>query len=389
MSTLAATADTFPEVHRRTTQESPTPRPAQRPTPEQNQSSQQVPPARKSRWKTFLLGVMGVSGVIAGASAYMHHAAKFQSTDNAFVKADIHPVSVRVVGDVVEVLVDDNQPVQKGQPLLRLDARDFEVKLLSARAALTQATAQVPQSEATLAQAQAMLLQAEAQIVSTNAQLEKARLDFERAENLLHGSNRVISQQDFDSAKAAYDAAKGTFSASKAARAAAEANVRSAEAAVAASKAGQERAQAAVDDAALQLSYTTVLAPETGRIAKKTVETGQHVQPGQALMAVVAPDHWIVANFKENQLSDMRVNQSVDIRIDAIHGHHFRGHVESFAPGTGAEFTLLPPDNATGNFTKIVQRIPVKILLNAEDLHGMEGRIAPGLSVTATVRVKE
>lgn len=389
MSTLAAPAETFTEVHRRTTHDSPTPRPVQRPSLEQEPPSPDNAPQRRSRWKTWLLGIITISGAVTATTSYLHHAAKFQSTENAFVKADVHPVSSRVTGDVVAVLVDDNQPVQKGQPLLRLDARDSEVKLQIAQAALTQAAAQVPQAEAALAQAQAMLMQADAEIARSDAQLEKTRLDFDRAEKLLKGASRVISQQDFDTARAAYDAAKGGADAAKAGRAAAEANIRSAEASVAAAKAGLERAQSTVDDATLQLSYTTVLAPETGRIAKKTVETGQHVQPGQALMAVVAPEHWIVANFKENQLSDMRVNQPVEVTIDAIHGRHFRGRVESFAPGTGAEFTLLPPDNATGNFTKIVQRIPVKILLNEEDLQGLESRIAPGLSVTATVRVKE
>jgi membrane fusion protein (multidrug efflux system) len=139
----------------------------------------------------------------------------------------------------------------------------------------------------------------------------------------------------------------------------------------------------------LQLSYTTLVAPESGRIAKKTVETGQHVDPGQALLAVVSADRWIVANFKENQLSEMRASQVVEVKIDAIHGRRFRGHVESFAPGTGAEFALLPPDNATGNFTKIVQRVPVKILLEPNDVRELGGRIAPGLSAIATVRVKE
>lgn len=343
----------------------------------------------RKRLKLIALAALAAITVGTGLGLYLHHAAKFEETDNAFVEADVHPISGRIAGDVVEVLVDDNQVVTQGQPLARLDPRDCEVNLQSAKAALAQVEAQVSQSDAALTQAQAALRQAEAQIATNAAQVEKARLDFGRAESLFRNEGKAISQQDIDSAKAAYDVAKSTANSLAAARDAAAAFVRTSEANVTAAKAGRDHAQSAVDAAALQLSYTTLSAPSAGRIAKKTVETGQHVQPGQALMAVVSPDHWIVANFKENQLSEMRPNQTVEITIDAIRGHTFSGHVDSFAPGTGAKFTLLPPDNATGNFTKIVQRVPVKVLLNAEDMRNYEGRIAPGLSAIATVRVRE
>ncbi len=154
-------------------------------------------------------------------------------------------------------------------------------------------------------------------------------------------------------------------------------------------RAGQHHAQAAVSDAELQLSYTTVRAPAAGTVGKRTLQVGQQIQPGQALLAVVSPDHWLVANFKENQLATMKAGQPVEIKIDAIKGQRFEGRVESFAPGTGAKFSLLPPDNATGNFTKIVQRVPVKITFdhnaNTEANHD---RITPGLSAIATVKVK-
>ena len=348
------------------------------------------PDVTKSRnWKLLTLAVLGAITVSTGSGLYLQHAAKFEETENAFVEADVHPISTRIAGDVIEVLVDDNETVAKGQPLLRLDPRDGEVNLQSAKAALAQAGAQVAQTEAALTQAQAALRQAEAQITANAAQLEKARLDFGRAESLHGSAGKAISQQDFDSARAAFEVAKSSASSVAAARDAAAAFVLTAEANVTAAKAGRDHAQAQVEAAALQLSYTTLLAPSAGRIAKKTVETGQHVQPGQALMAVVSQEQWIVANFKENQLSHMRPNQEVEVTIDAIRGHAFKGHVESFAPGTGAKFTLLPPDNATGNFTKIVQRVPVKILLDPSELKAHAGRIAPGLSAIATVRVKE
>lgn len=343
-------------------------------------------PRRMLRW--LFLSVFIASGA-AGGIRYMERAGHFEETDNAFVEADVHPISARVAGTVTEVLVEDNQAVEKGRPLARLDARDFEVKLQGAKTDLEQAVAQVLVAEAALSQARAQQRQADAQYSANDAQLEKARLDFERANQLYRGRDKVISKQEFDTSKAAYDANKGTLSAAQAARDAAAAGVRTAEANHAVAVAKKNHAQAAVNEAELQLSYTTITAPESGRIAKKTVETGQHIQPGQALMAVVAPEQWIVANFKENQLAEMRPGQPVEVTIDALGGRHFHGHIDSFAPGTGAKFSLLPPDNATGNFTKIVQRVPVKILLAPDDLRGLENRIAPGLSAVARVRVKE
>lgn len=381
MNNGAITIDDFRQVDVRPEPQSP---PA---TIEHNGRSTPQPPRR--RRKLVWLAIFLTAGVATTLGAYLHHAAKFEETDNSFVEADVHPVSSRVSGNVLEVLAEDNQAVEKGQPLAKLDPRDFEVKLTGAETAFAQASAQVPQAQAALEQARAALNQAEAQIRTSEAQLERARLDFDRAESLRRGPNKVISEQERDNAKAGLDAATGTTDAARAARDAATAGVSNAEANLNAAIAGRERAQASVDDAKLQLSYTTILAPESGRIAKKTVQTGQHLQPGQPLMAVVSPDRWIVANFKENQLAEMRSGQLVEVSIDAISSHEFRGHIDSFAPGTGAKFTLLPPDNATGNFTKIVQRVPVKILLNLEDVRGFEDRIVAGLSATTTVRLKD
>ena len=344
--------------------------------------------AGSRRTRILLIGVPALILVIAGLSLWLSHAAKFEDTDDAFVEADVHPISSRIVGDIQEVLVTDNQIVTKGQPLAKLDPRDYQMKLQAAQTALEQATAQIPQAEAALTQARAASRQADAQVEASAAQLEKARMDFDRAEKLRSNAGQAISRQDFDAMKAAFASATATHTATFASRDAAHAGVSTAEANLSVAKAGRDHAQAAVDDAQLQLSYTVLRAPEDGRIGKRTLQTGQHVQPGQALLAVVSTDNWVVANFKENQLSHMRAGQSVDITIDSIRGHHFTGHVDSFSPGTGAKFTLLPPDNATGNFTKVVQRLPVKILLNAEDSKAYADRISPGLSVIATVRVK-
>ena len=142
-------------------------------------------------------------------------------------------------------------------------------------------------------------------------------------------------------------------------------------------------------DAQLQLSYTNITSPSTGRVGRKTVEEGQRVQPGQALMAIVDNDYWLVANFKETQLEDMQPGQPVEIKLDAFPHHTFRGRVDRISPASGATFALLPPDNATGNFTKIVQRVPVKIVLDRDSIKGYESRIVPGMSAEVSVEVRD
>ena len=360
-------------------------------TPEQTPATTVATPAKATRRRNrlLMLGVPALAVVAAGLTLWISHASKFEDTDDAFIEADVHPISSRIVGDIEEVLVTDNQKVTKGQPLAKLDPRDYETKLQAAQTAREQATAQVPQAEAALTQARAVARQADAQVEASAAMLEKARMDFDRAEKLRSGAGQAISRQDFDAMKAAFASATATHAATFASRDAAHAGVSTAEANLSVAKAGRDHAQAAVDDAQLQLSYTVLRAPEDGRIGKRTLQTGQHVQPGQALLAVVSTDNWVVANFKENQLSHMRAGQPVEITIDSIRGQHFTGHVDSFSPGTGAKFTLLPPDNATGNFTKVVQRLPVKILLKPEDAKAYADRISPGLSVIATVKVRE
>jgi membrane fusion protein (multidrug efflux system) len=155
-----------------------------------------------------------------------------------------------------------------------------------------------------------------------------------------------------------------------------------------AAKAAIGQSEASVKDAQLQLSYTNITTPATGQIGRKSVEVGQRVQPGTRLMAIVSNDLWVVANFKETQLANMKPGQKVEIKLDAFGGHKFEGHLDSFSPASGAQFSLLPPDNATGNFTKVVQRIPVKVVFDAASIKGYESPIAPGMSATVNVELK-
>jgi membrane fusion protein (multidrug efflux system) len=294
-------------------------------------------------------------------------------TDNAYVAAHVHQVSPRVAGTVSEVLVQENQVVAAGQVVARLDARDYEVKR-------QEALAQSAQAHAHFQQAQAQIALARAEIAREQAHTTKAQQDLLRAKSLSQGANEAISRQEFDAAQAGADAARAALEAVRSALA-------SAEAATGAAQAQEKLAEANLEDAELQLSYTEILAPAAGRIGKKNLETGNRVQPGQALLALVQPDVWVVANFKETQLARLKPGQPVRLRMDAFPGRVFAGRVESLAPASGAQFALLPPDNATGNFTKIVQRVPVRIALDP----GQPGmaRLRPGLSAVVTVKLRQ
>ncbi len=324
------------------------------------------------RW-TGVLAIAGLAAVCVYAGArWWVYSRTYVKTDNAYLAAHIHQVSSRVAGTVKEVLVEDNQSVIAGTVLARLDSSDFEIRLEQAKAEAAQAHARIEQAQAQVAQARAQLAREQAQSV-------KAKRDLERAEALSKGTAGAISRQEFDQAQAAWDAAEAACQASESA-------VKSALSLIAVASAQAQAADAAVREAELQLGYTDIRAPAAGRIGKRNLEAGNRVQPGQALMAVVQPDVWVVANFKETQLTEMKPGMPVEITVDMFPGRVFRGRVESVAPASGSQFALLPPDNATGNFTRIVQRVPVKIVLDTQTASAYAGRFVPGMS--ALVRVK-
>jgi membrane fusion protein, multidrug efflux system len=312
----------------------------------------------------------------------------YEETDDAYVAGHSHPLSFRVSGTVSEVLVDDNQHVQAGQPIAKLDARDYQVQLQQSQADLERANGQLAQSAAQVAQADAQVTQTDAQTLAAKARSENSDRIFQRDTQLFYQGKGAISKQDLDNVQFQAAGDKATFNSSQAAVQVAQASLETAKAQRVAAVAQVNSAQAAVDNAKLQLSYTTLYAPTDGRIAKKSVEAGQRAQPGQQLMAVVEPDVWVVANYKETQLARIRPGQDVEIPIDAVKDKKFKGTVDSFQPGTGAVFALLPSDNATGNFTKIVQRVPVKILFDPDSIKGYENRVVPGLSAVPAIKVK-
>jgi membrane fusion protein (multidrug efflux system) len=414
--------------------------------------------------KVVRLALLAV--VVLGAGAYGVMAWRFWdrhvSTDAAFVEAHVSPVSARVRGTVLEVLVRDNEDVAAGTPLVRLDARDLEVKVHQARAALATAQSRlltaetgVPmvdestRSQVALAQAaaakaalgvdsasralderrsrllarRAAVQAVQAEVAARQADVERAGLDRGRMQEL--HERRLIARQEFDyadiafkTASAALDAARQRLDGARAEVAQAEAElatqqvavaqagrqreeaeatladarsrrgevkVRSAE--VASARAQVAESQAALREAELNLEYTTIPAPVAGRVTRRTVEVGQVVQPGQPLLAVVDVGHvWVIANYKETQLTHVRPGQRATISVDTHPGLVLRARVDSIQSGTGSRFSLLPPENASGNFVKVVQRIPVKLVLEpGQNGHAL---LVPGMSVVPVIELR-
>lgn len=351
--------------------------------------------------------------------AWWHYSGR-EETDDAQVEAHVSPVAPRVGGTVLEVLVKDNQPVRTGDLLVRIDPRDYQVALARAEADLAEAEASaraarvtVPLTSTTtsaqetgagsdVAAAEARLAAARAQMREAEARERLTAADLERLKPLV--AKDEISKQQFDAASASADASRAAREAAAAAAAAAEKAVAAAQARLAQARTGREQigvvsaraaaadakiamSRAAVELARLHLSYTEVHAPVAGVVSRRTAEVGQIVQAGQPLLAIVGLDDvWVVANFKENQLRDIRPGQTVDVSVDAYRGKTWRGRVDSIAAATGARFSLLPPENATGNFVKVVQRVPVKIVLDPGQNEG--GLLRPGLSVVPVVHTR-
>ena len=274
---------------------------------------------RPAKLRKILLGAGASFCLLVAVTGYLIYASHHETTDDAYTTGHVHDIASRVAGTVIDVAVDDNDFVKKGQVLARLDPRDFQV-----------------------------------QVDRAQADYKRAKADFERMQ-VLRGSpngDMAISKQEYDQMEANLGVAK-----------------------------------AALDDARNQLDYCTIRAPEDGRVGDKTVQTGNRIAVGTVLMSVVH-DVWVVANYKETQVGEMTKGQKVSVSIDEISGHTFTGRIDSFSPGSGSVFALLPPENATGNFTKIVQRVPVKILLDPESMRGYEQRLVPGLSVETDVNLK-
>jgi membrane fusion protein (multidrug efflux system) len=342
-------------------------------------------PAPRRRLILITLGVVAALVALGMGVRTLRYSRAHESTDDAQVDGHIVPVLARVGGYVSGVAVEENAVVRAGALLVRIDSTEYAIRLAQADADVAAAAAAVGQAEAALESASQQRAAAQSQVEAARAAADRARADLARAQEL--AATQVVSRQQLDAAQAAKDATEANLQtaqrqggAAVAAIAVAQAGVRAAEARLASSRAVRA-------NAALQFSYTRVVAPVAGTIAKRTVELGQLLQAGQPLLAIVADTvTWVTANFKETQLEAMRVGQRAEIDVDSYPGCVASGTVESLSPATGARFALLPPDNATGNFTKVVQRIPVRIRVVRGC--GPDQPLRPGFSVDVHVAIR-
>jgi membrane fusion protein (multidrug efflux system) len=329
-----------------------------------------------------LLGVAGVAWLVSHWGV--------EETDNAQLQAHLVDIASRVPGTITAVPVQTDQSVKTGQLLVQLDDRDARMAVRKAEADLQEARRQAAAQEAlagsSLKDAGATANQASADQQVARAELERAGADLQRLEFLLRQGG--VSRQEVDRARASYRQAQGQLIRSQATALQASASrdqVGVDRQKAAAAVARIQQAQAALAEARLQLGYTRIEAPSAGRIGSRSAEPGRQVQPGQPLMTLVGPQPWVEANFKETQLAALFPGQAAEVNLDAYPGRRLRGHVLSVAPASGARFALLPPDNATGNFTKVVQRVAARIALDDVPA-ALVPRLVPGLSATVRVR---
>jgi membrane fusion protein, multidrug efflux system len=342
---------------------------------------------RRSGRLVLTLGIALV--LIAAAAAYGGYywvVGRFlESTDDAYVQADSTIVAPKVPGYLSAVLVEDNQPVRAAQPLAKIDDRDYVASLDQAKADVATAQADIENVTAALEQQQAVIAQARATVAVDQANLTYAEQENTRYGTLANqGSASVEMAQQVASRR---ETARATLTRDTAAVTAAEQQVAILQAQLAKAKAAVQHYQAVQEQARLNLGYTNIVAPIDGVVGNRSLRVGEYVQAGTQLMAVVPLGAvYVVANFEETQLAGIRAGAPVSVVVDTFSGKAVKGQVDSIAPASGEEFALLPPDNATGNFTKIVQRIPVKIAIDPND--PLRGELRPGMSVTATVDTK-
>jgi membrane fusion protein (multidrug efflux system) len=324
---------------------------------------------------------LGVAAAADFGYGYLATGRYLESTDDAYVKADSTIISPKVSGYIAEVLVGDNQPVRAGQLLARIDDRDFKTALDQAHADVDASQAAVRNLEAQIALQQPVIEQGTADVAAAEATLKFAQEEQARYDGLMKtGSGTVQRAQQTD---AALREKIAQLQHGKSGLLAAQKKVDVLTTELAKASAQLDRARAVEQQMALNLSYTRITAPVDGTVGARSLRVGQFVQAGTQLMAVVPLDAvYVVANFKETQLTNVRAGQPVEIRIDSFRQVKLKGHVDSLSPASGLEFALLPPDNATGNFTKIVQRVPVKIAL---DDHSLTGLLRPGMSAEPTI----
>jgi membrane fusion protein, multidrug efflux system len=352
--------------------------------PPVSESASLPPPRHGLRLRTVLILLLVVVAIIATVIYYLRYVAPYESTDDAFIESYTTFVSPRVSGPVVKLLITDNQRVKAGDILVEIDPRDFQVAVDQAKADLATAKSRILQADALVIVDQAKAEQQKAGVVAAQAIADRAKADFDRYQAL---QSQSVSRSQIDEAKQQTSSASAQVDVAVNQAKAATAQIDSDRADVETARAQVQQAQTRLDQAQLQLSYTHVAAPRDGRVTKRSVELGAYVQTAQALLALVPDEVWVVANFKEIQLENVHPGQLVAIHVDMYPHHEFKGKVDSLQAGSGAAFSLLPPENAVGNYVKVVQRLPVKIIFD-EAVDTNQFFLAPGMSVQPKVRVK-
>ncbi|KQV84062.1 HlyD family secretion protein [Rhizobium sp. Root1220] len=346
-----------------------------------------APVKRKPKWRMLVLGTVAIAALGAAAYGGWKYWTVWQfeqSTDDAYVQADVVAIAPQVAGYIQTLHVNDNQPVKAGDILATIDPRDFQAAVDQAKADVAQAEADIVSIAAQLSEQKALIDEAQATINTDQASEVFAEQNNQRFSTLSKTGSATVEEAQQAASQA--ESAKAVVVKDKAALVATQKQIDTLDAQQSEAKATLDHNRAALAQAELNLGYTVLRAPVDGVVGARTVRVGLYAQPGQLLLAVVPLQAaYVVANYKETQLADVRPGQPVGIAVDTFSGVTVRGVVNSLAPASGQEFALLPPDNATGNFTKIVQRVPVKITIDKSD--PLAGRLLPGMSVTTTIEV--
>jgi len=344
---------------------------------------------KQPRYRRVLIGgavlVLVIAAAIGGVAWWLD-ARNWVSTDDDFIQVHMVQVSPQIAGRIAHVLVDDNEAVRAGQPLVKIDPADLKTKLDQAIADQQSAAGKLAEARAQLAVSKANLEEAAALVGVAEADANNAAISLARDQKLAQMHSMALSQQQLDNDIATARRNAANLRAAKQKAEAAEAQVELAGTRVQTAEAGLKAAAAQVEQAPLNLSYPEIRAPEAGHIAHKSVTAGDYIQVGQDLMALVPDNVWVTANFKETNHSHIRIGDPVEINVDAYPSQTFHGRVDNFQAGSGAAFALLPPENATGNYVKVVQRVPVKIVFDQPpDTRWVLG---PGMSVVPHVRIR-
>ncbi|MCK1387066.1 HlyD family secretion protein [Bradyrhizobium sp. 21] len=364
---------------------------APRTSPDQPRDAKEQTPAKtpslrerlREHWLLATVGAVVLIAALVGGLLYWLQVRHYESTDDAFVAARSFSVASKVGGYVTDIPVTDNQHVNAGELIAKIDERDYRIAVSQANAQVAVSKANIDNVEAQIVSQQEQIKQAEAQLEQAQAQLQFSQEEFKRAEDLVEkGAGTVQRQQQ---TRSDLQAQQANTERAKTAVTAAQVGIKTLQAQLEGARAQLEQSQAQLDQAKLNLQYTSVTAAQSGRVVKLSGAKGTFVTAGQSLMMFVPDEVWIVANYKETQLADMRPGQPVEIRIDAYPHHKLTGHVESVQPGSGTAFSLLPAENATGNYVKVVQRVPVKIVV---DTWPADLPVGPGMSVVPWTRVR-